>query len=390
MECNVEVDWQTEALGQRWQSPARALEINAGDPDMVVLTQERWYIYTTDAGKSWKCAHTGTRIVKDAQVSWKNNGLMETSCWDYLIDPFDKNRRYIAQTDIGFSRSLDGGETWIWGGPALPKGVDNTTYQIAFDPDIKGKIFGAFSATHDIPNYNTIYGGHWRPQLAAGAVGVSLDYAATWKKLWPTKLPVTSIVLDPKSPKGNRTLYAALFEGGVWRSNDDGKTWEQCKNVGLGSQKNKRCLKLILQPDGSLLNLVTGKVKGRTDGVGLYRSTRQGRHLDEDQPGPGVDVAEGFFGQPARPQRNPRRSVARQPGPVPHEGRRQDLAVAGLEGAGALWRLLPPGPPGVDLHDVHGNADRVRPVPEQGRRQDVQAVFGDPVRQYSAGVLRPR
>ena len=54
MECNVEADWQTEAMGQRWQSPARALEINAGDPDMVVLTQERWYIYTTDAGKSWK------------------------------------------------------------------------------------------------------------------------------------------------------------------------------------------------------------------------------------------------------------------------------------------------------------------------------------------------
>ena len=276
MECNVEADWQTEALGQRWQSPARAMEINARDPDMVVLTQERWYIYTTDAGKSWKCAHTGARQVKDGQVSWKNNGLMETSCWDYLIDPFDKNRRYIAQTDIGFSRSLDGGETWIWGGPALPKGVDNTTYQIAFDPDIKGKIFGAFSATHDIPNYNTIYGGHWRPQQAAGAVGVSLDHAATWKRLWPTKLPVTSIVLDPKSPKGNRTLYAALFEGGVWRSNDDGKTWEQCQNAGLGSQGNKRCLKLVLQPDGSLLNIVTGKVKGRTDGVGLYRSRDKG------------------------------------------------------------------------------------------------------------------
>lgn len=277
MQCNVETDWQTEALRQRWQSPARALEINTGNPDMVVLTQERWYIYTTDAGSAGN-AHACTRVVQDGQVSWRNNGLMETSCWDYLIDPLDKNRRYIAQTDIGFSRSLDGGRTWIWGGPALPQGVDNTTYQIVFDPDIKGKIFGAFSATHDIPNYNSIYGGHWRSEHSAGAVGVSLDHAATWKKLWPTKLPVMSIVLDPKSPKGNRTLYAALFEGGVWRSTDDGKTWQACKNAGLGSQKNKRCLKLVLQPDGSLLNLVTGKVKGQTDGVGLYRSTDQGDH----------------------------------------------------------------------------------------------------------------
>ncbi len=276
MQCNVPLDWQTEGYGNRWQAPARALEINAGDPDMVVVTQERWYIFSKDAGKTWNCGHTGTRVVKDGQVSWRNNGLMETSCWDYLIDPFEKNRRYIAQTDIGFSRSIDGGETWIWGGPNLPQGVDNTTYQIAFDPETKGKMFAAFSYTHDIPNYNSMYGGHFRAGRSDGAVGVSLDFGATWTKLWSTKLPVTSVVLDPKTPNGQRTLYAAEFEGGVFRSFDDGKTWEQCKNIGLGSEKNKRCLKIVLQPDGSLLNLVTGKVKGETDGVGLYRSTDKG------------------------------------------------------------------------------------------------------------------
>ena len=88
------------------------------------------------------------------------------SCWDYLIDPFDKNRRYIAQTDIGFSRSVDGGERWIWGGPALPKGVDNTTYQIVFDPEIKGKIFGAFgNARHPQLQHDL------RRSLAAAARG---------------------------------------------------------------------------------------------------------------------------------------------------------------------------------------------------------------------------
>jgi photosystem II stability/assembly factor-like uncharacterized protein len=287
MECNVPVDWQTEGLGGRWQGGTRALEISASDPDTVVLTQERWYIYTQNAGKNWNLAHTGTRVVKDGQVSWRNNGLMETSSWDYVIDPFDKNRRYIAHTDIGFSRSIDGGDTWIWGGPKLPSGVDNTTYQLAPDPETKGKIFAAFSATHDIPNYNSVYGSHFRPNRSGGAVGVSLDHCATWTKLWSTKLPVTSVVLDPQSPKGKRTLYAAVFEGGIWRSFDDGKTWEECKNVGLGSEKNKRCLKIVIQPDGSLLNLVTGKVKGETDGVGLYRSTDKGDNwtkISEGQP----------------------------------------------------------------------------------------------------------
>jgi photosystem II stability/assembly factor-like uncharacterized protein len=275
-ECNVPTDWQTEAYGHRDQGPTRDLEINAGDPDMAVLTQERWYIYTQDAGKSWNVAHTGERIVKDGQVSWRNNGLMETSCWDYCIDPFEKNRRYIVQTDIGFSRSIDGGATWIWGGPTLPQGVNNTTYQLAFEPEVNGKIFGAFSGTHDIPNYNSAYGTHFRPERSNGAVGVSLDHGATWTKLWATKLPVTALVLDPTSPKGNRTLYAALFEGGVYRSFDDAKTWEAAKNVGLGSAANKRSLRIVIQPDSSLLCLVTGKVKGETDGVGLYRSTDKG------------------------------------------------------------------------------------------------------------------
>lgn len=276
--CNVPLDWQTEALNNRWQAPSRALEINSANPDMLVLSQERWYIYTTNGGADWNCAHTGTRVVKDGQVAWINNGLMETSSWYYYIDPFEKNRHYIAQTDIGFSRSLDGGKTWFWGSPDIPQEWCNTTYELAFDPEIKGKIFGAFSSVHDIPNYNSAYGGHFRPNRASGGIAVSLDFGKTWTKLGlQEKLPVTAVVLDPKSPKGNRTLYASVFDGGVYRSTDDGKTW-QAKNNGLGSDKNRRSLKIAILPDGSLLNLVTGKIKGETDGVGLYRSTDQGEN----------------------------------------------------------------------------------------------------------------
>ena len=45
-----------------------------------------------------------------------------------------------------------------------------------------------------------------------------------------------SVVVDPKSPKEKRTLYASVFGGGVFRSTDGGATWE-AKNNGLDAEQ---------------------------------------------------------------------------------------------------------------------------------------------------------
>ena len=95
-----------------------------------------------------------------------------------------------------------------------------------------------------------------------------------------------SIVVDPKSPKEKRTLYASLFERGVFRSTDGGATWEK-KNTGLDPDGLKRCLKLILHQDGTLFVATTGKTKKSPAGAGIYRSTDQGNtwtKITEGQP----------------------------------------------------------------------------------------------------------
>ena len=110
---------------------------------------------------------------------------------------------------------------------------------MAFDPAVPGKMWGAFSDVHDIPNDNIISErhGHNRP----GGVCTSRDFGATWQAEAdgiPAK-PVTSIVLDPHSPAGKRTLYAGVFMEGVYKSTDDGTTWTLKKN-GLGDPQNMR------------------------------------------------------------------------------------------------------------------------------------------------------
>jgi hypothetical protein len=74
-----------------------------------------------------------------------------TTTWHHYVDPFEPSRHYIAYTDIGFARSLDGGKTWIWWEDSKAAPWRNTCYELAFDPDIPGKIWGAFSNVHDIP-----------------------------------------------------------------------------------------------------------------------------------------------------------------------------------------------------------------------------------------------
>jgi photosystem II stability/assembly factor-like uncharacterized protein len=83
------------------------------------------------------------------------------------------------------------------------------------------------------------------------------------------------VVVDRSSPRDSRVLYASVWEHGVFKSVDGGKTWaERAKGIG-GDARNRRCCRLILHDDATLFCLVTAlRAAGRfvRDGVGLYRS----------------------------------------------------------------------------------------------------------------------
>jgi len=271
---NTEPSYLTAETGG-WEENMSGAGINPADPDTVILTDWMCCQITHDGGKTWQTLHSrpapGQGPVGKGQ-RWENTGLTVTTIWHYYFDPFEKDRRYIAYTDIGYAWSDDAGKTWRWlhGRP-----LRNTTYEIAFDPDTPGKMWAAFSDVHDIPNANIILERHGTH--GQGGVGVSEDFGVTWRDT-SEGLPgscVISVVLDPRSPKGRRTLYASVWEHGVYKSVDDGATWTS-RSAGLGAPGvNMRTCRLILHPDGTLFCLVTALREGgvwHQDGVGLYRS----------------------------------------------------------------------------------------------------------------------
>ena len=247
---NVEDDYVSRKWGQREQSPPYSMVVNGGDPDVVVMCTSAWVVRTDNGGRTWRVCHTGPAVDGDTGgQAWSCNGLVVTTTWNYSIDPHEPTRHYICYTDIGFARSLDAGRTWIWQGSDLP--WKNTVYELAFDPAVPGRIWGAMSNTHDIPNDNVISGRH--RVIMEGGVAVSDDFGVTWKKTDLPSAPALSVVLDPSSPADRRVLYASLFEKGVYKSTDGGATWASASE-GLGHPENLAAASCIAVPRETCLS----------------------------------------------------------------------------------------------------------------------------------------
>jgi photosystem II stability/assembly factor-like uncharacterized protein len=257
-----------------WFDSPYDLAVGPNAPDVAFATDLFRAYRTSDGGATWAQANSERR----GDDRWTTRGLDVTTTYGVQFDPHDPQRVFIPYTDIGLFRSEDGGLTWTGSTTGIPVEWRNTTYWLAFDPEVKDLVWGGFSGTHDLPRPKM-----WRrtdPARFRGGVAVSTDGARHWtvSNRGMEESAITHVLVDPRSPKGRRTLYATAFGRGVYKSTDNGASWSLA-NHGLASDPRNQpfAWRITLVPDGTLYLVVArrserGAIGDRDDGA-LYRST---------------------------------------------------------------------------------------------------------------------
>jgi len=278
--ANLTGSWIEERAPQGghdiWFDTPYSLGAAPTDPDICYATDLFRTYRTLNGGKTWEEVNS----VKAGADRWTTRGLDVTTNYGVHFDPFDQRHVFIDYTDIGAFQSYDGGSSWQTATVGVPERWRNTTYWLAFDPKVKGLIWGAFSGVHDLPRPKM-----WRhrdPLSFVGGVAVSTDGGKHWtpSNEGMPEASVTHIIVDPKSPVGNRTVYACGFGRGVYKSIDNGKTWA-LKNEGITEQK-PFAWRITRASDGTLYLVVARSNEGRygeTTGSGaLYKSVDGAEH----------------------------------------------------------------------------------------------------------------
>jgi photosystem II stability/assembly factor-like uncharacterized protein len=298
---NVQDAWITDRFGTGWGENPLNLTVADQDPSLVYGTDFGRTLITTDAGKQWHAAYSR----RAPGGGWTSTGLDVTTAYGIHFDPFDHRRQFITYTDISLFRSEDGGKSWTSSSSGIPEKWVNTAYWMVFDPQVKGRVWTVNSGTHDLPRPKM-----WRHTASdtfQGGVCRSDDGGRTWipsSKGMPDTAP-TDIVIDPSSPVNARTLYAAAFGRGIYKSVDDGRSWS-LKNTGI-QQPSPFAWRLTLAPDHSLYLVVArrsedGSIGNSGDGA-LYRSV-DGAETWHLVPLPkGVNGPNGLVVDPSHPTR---------------------------------------------------------------------------------------
>jgi photosystem II stability/assembly factor-like uncharacterized protein len=110
----------------------------------------------------------------------------------------------------------------------------------------------------------------------------------------------TDILLDPKSSKGARTLYAAAFGKGIYKSTDDGRSWT-LKNQGIVGDE-PFAWRISRTSEGALYLVVArrsedGSIGNSSDGA-LYYSEDRAEHWARVPLPEGVNGPNGLATDP--------------------------------------------------------------------------------------------
>ncbi len=227
--------WESTDAGRTWNpifdaepvGSIGAIAVAPSDPRVI-------YVGSGEADmRSDIAAGIGMFVSRDAGRTWKPSGLDDTEqIGKIVVDAHDANVVYVAalghqygpNAERGVFKTTDGGATWS---KVLYKNADTGAIDLAMDPSDPNTVFASLWQTRR-PPWNV-----YPPSNGPGSgIYVTHDGGATWSHL-TNGLPahvghigLTISAADPKRVYAMVDTGADVDEGGVYRSDDGGVSWQ--------------------------------------------------------------------------------------------------------------------------------------------------------------------
>ncbi|OOV26327.1 glycosyl hydrolase [Flavobacterium sp. LM5] len=250
--------WKTQDMGVSWHpisdgffktSSVGAITVAESDPNVI-------YVGMGEHAVRGVMTHHGDGIYKstDAGRTWKHLGLETTQHISRIcIDPKNSDIVYVAAQGALYSKSQDrgiykttnGGLTW-----------EKVLY--------KNDQTGAVELSMDATNSRILYAAMWehgrKPwQVTSGGAGSglykSVDSGVTWTLMQeglPKEMGKMAIAVSPTNPDKVYALIESDWEkeaGGLYISNDAGKSWSQVTTDHRLIQRSWYYIELFIDPN---------------------------------------------------------------------------------------------------------------------------------------------
>jgi photosystem II stability/assembly factor-like uncharacterized protein len=225
--------WKTENAGTTWENISDkdfkvgtigSVAVSASDNNVL-------YVGTGEAPiRGVTTSHgDGVWVSTDAGKTWRHAGLEKSGQISRIrIHPGDPETAYVGvqgqiagpNPERGVYRTRDGGKTWE---QVLKVGTSTGVSELVMDPNNPRILYAAMWNHYRKPWY--VHSGG-----TDGGIYKTMDGGDSWTKL-TGGLPemVGKIGIDIPAANSNR-VYAIIEghpgEGGLWRSDDAGETWE--------------------------------------------------------------------------------------------------------------------------------------------------------------------